>query len=120
MNKLRSLSSFARCALPVLVIAFLTLLHHSPVAAAAQLKLHTNQQMIEELFEPGTLDIANPNAVFEAVFEALPSKATVYPTESYYYFTFPYRGIIYAGNLRFDAWDQFDGKVHFAYFPEYA
>jgi hypothetical protein len=75
---------------------------------------------VEELLEQNDLDISNPNAVFEAVFDALPAKVTVYPTESYYYFTFPYKGIIYAGNLRFDAWDQFDGKVHFAYFPEYA
>ncbi len=76
--------------------------------------------MVEELLEPFDLDVKNPNAVFEAVFEALPSKVTVYPTESYYYFSFPYKGIIYAGNIRFDSWDQFDGKVHFAYFPEYA
>ena len=88
--------------------------------SAGQLKLHTNQEMIEELLEANDLDIKNPNAVFEAVFDALPAKVTVYPTESYYYFTFPYKGIDYAGNIRFDAWDQFDGKVHFAYFPEYA
>jgi hypothetical protein len=88
-------------------------------AEAGQLKLHTNQQMIEELLESNDLDIKNPNTVFEAVFDVLPSKVIVYPSESYYYFTFPYKGIIYAGNIRFDAWDQFDGKVHFAYFPEY-
>jgi hypothetical protein len=87
---------------------------------AAQLRLHTNQQMIEELLEHFELDINNPNAVFEAVFQALPAKVTVYPTESYYYFSFPYNGIVYAGNIRFDAHDQFDGKVHFAYFAEYA
>ncbi len=89
-------------------------------ANAAKLKLHTDQEMIEELLAPNELDVSNPDAVFAAVFDALASKVTVYPTESYYYFTFPYKGIIYAGNLRFDAWDQFDGKVHFAYYPEYA
>ncbi len=88
--------------------------------SAAPLKLHTNQEMIEELLQPNDLDAKNPNAVFEAVFEALPSKVTVYPTESYYYFTFHLNGIVYAGNIRFDAWDQFDGKVHFAYANEYA
>lgn len=91
-----------------------------PPAAAAQLKLQTGEQMIEELLAPGDLDITNPDAVFKSVFEALPAKVTVYPTESYYYFKFPFQGIIYAGNLRFDPWDQFDGKVHFAYFPDYA
>jgi hypothetical protein len=108
----RFFASGLASALSVLVV-------HSPVTAA-QLKLHTEQQMVEELLEPSDLDVKSPNAVFEAVFEALPSKVTVYPTESYYYFTFPHKGIIYAGNIRFDAWDQFDGKVHFAYFPEYA
>ncbi len=87
---------------------------------AAQIRLHTNQQMIDELLERSDLDMNNPNAVFEAVFQALPAKVTVYPTESYYYFSFPHNGIVYAGNIRFDAHDQFDGKVHFAYFAEYA
>jgi hypothetical protein len=54
------------------------------------------------------------------VFEQLAPKVTVYPTESYYYFTFQLNGINYAGNIRFDAADQFDGKVHFAYTNEYA
>ena len=58
--------------------------------------------------------------MFEAVFEQLAPKVTVYPTESYYYFTFQLNGINYAGNIRFDAADQFDGKVHFAYANEYA
>jgi hypothetical protein len=89
-------------------------------ATAGQIKLHTEQEMVEELLQPFEVDIANPIAVFEAVFQALPSKVTVYPTESYYYFSFPYKAINYAGNIRFDSWDQFDGKVHFAYFQEYA
>jgi len=104
-------------------IVFPTLLLAMPLTAAdaAALKLHTNQQEIEELTaQVPEIDTANPDQVFAAVFEALPEKAVVYPTESYYYFTFPYKGIVYAGNIRFDAWDQFDGKVHFAYFPQYA
>jgi hypothetical protein len=87
---------------------------------ASPLKLHTNQEMIEDLLRPNDLDVKNPNAVFEAVFEQLAPKVTVYPTESYYYFTFLLNGINYAGNIRFDAADQFDGKVHFAYTNEYA
>jgi hypothetical protein len=111
-------SIFARTFAAVLAAAFLA--SQGSPAGAAKLTLHTNQDMIEELLAPNDLDVSNPNSVFEAVFDALASKVTVYPTESYYYFTFPYKGIIYAGNIRFDAWDQFDGKVHFAYFPEYA
>jgi len=117
---LRSSSLLARYFAPVLAAAFLATVSVPGAVAAAQLKLHTDQEMIEELLAPNELDIKNPDAVFEAVFQALATKVTVYPTESYYYFTFPYKGIIYAGNIRFDAWDQFDGKVHFAYFPEYA
>lgn len=119
MNALRSLKALAR---PVSLYAAAALLSAllPGAAQAAQLKLHTNQQMIEELLEPNDLDVKNPNAVFQAVFDALPAKVTVYPTESYYYFTFPLNGIVYAGNIRFDAWDQFDGKVHFAYYVEYA
>ncbi|MGO8953581.1 MAG: hypothetical protein ACLPWS_02395 [Rhodomicrobium sp.] len=119
MNVLRSLKPLGQPLSAIAAIAVLSAL--LPCAApAAPLKLHTDQEMIEELLQPNDLDVKNPNAVFEAVFDALPSKVTVYPTESYYYFTFPLNGIDYAGNIRFDAWDQFDGKVHFAYFVEYA
>ncbi len=119
MNALRSLKALGR---PFSVYAaaavFSALL---PCAGtAAPLKLHTNQEMIDDLLRPNDLDIKNPDAVFEAVFEQLAPKVTVYPTESYYYFTFQLNGINYAWNIRFDAADQFDGKVHFAYANEYA
>jgi len=105
---------------PILCIFLAAQLSSSIPARAEPLKIKTEQQMVEDLLKPSGLDVSNPVAVFAAVFEALPDKVTVYPTESYYYFTFPHRGIIYAGNMRFDAFDQFDGKVHFAYNPEYA
>jgi hypothetical protein len=119
MNVLRSLAAAGRLFSAFAIVAIFSALL-SFAAQAGKLKLHTNQEMIEDLLEQNDLDIENPNAVFEAVFEALPQKVKVYPTESYYYFTFPHKGVVYAGNLRFDAWDQFDGKVHFAYFVEYA
>ena len=119
MNASYSLAALWRPFSAVAAIAFFSLFAPLP-AEAGKLKLHTDQEMIEELLEANELDIKNPNAVFEAVFDALPAKVTVYPTESYYYFTFPYKGIVYAGNIRFDAFDQFDGKVHFAYFVEYS
>jgi len=119
MSVLRRPGLFARWCIAWFAAASLAVLMTAS-APAAQLKLHTDQQMIEELLEPNDLDIKNPNAVFAAVFDALPPKVTVYPTESYYYFTFPYKGVTYAGNIRFDAFDQFDGKVHFAYVIEYA
>jgi len=119
MNMRLSLKALGR-AFPALAgIAVLSTFLTCAVSAAP-LKLHTNQEMIEDLLQPNDLDAKNPNAVFEAVFEQLAPKVTVYPTESYYYFTFQLNGIVYAGNIRFDAWDQFDGKVHFAYANEYA
>ncbi len=110
--RLRQLSIYAAAA------AVATLLPCAGVAG--QLKIHTDQEIIEDLLRPNDLDVKNPDAVFAAVFEQLAPKVTVYPTESYYYFTFQVNGINYAGNIRFDAADQFDGKVHFAYANEYA
>jgi hypothetical protein len=102
------------------VLVFLAIACLAAASASAEgLRLRTNQSMIEDLAAPSSVDIKNPDAVFAAVFEALPAEVTVYPTESYYYFTFPHNGVSYEGNIRFDAADQFDGKIHFAYFPEY-
>jgi hypothetical protein len=119
MNVLRSLKSLGR---PFSVYAAAAVIGALlPCAGTAgQLKLHTNQEIIDDLLRPNDLDIKSPDAVFGAVFEQLAPKVTVYPTESYYYFTFQLNGINYAGNIRFDAADQFDGKVHFAYANEYA
>ncbi len=119
MNKRISLKALGRAFPAFAGIATLSMFLTCAVFAAP-LKLHTNQEMIEELLQPNDLDAKNPDAVFAAVFEALPSKVTVYPTESYYYFTFHLNGFVYAGNIRFDAWDQFDEKVHFAYTNEYS
>ncbi len=119
MNALRSLkalwqpfSAYAAAAVLCALVPCATM--------AAPLKLHTDQEMIDDLLQPNDLDAKNPDAIFAAVFEQLAPKVTVYPTESYYYFTFQLNGVNYAGNIRFDAADQFDGKIHFAYANEYA
>ncbi len=65
MGTLASARIFVRRFVPVFVIAVLVLRLNSPAVAAAQLRPHTDQQRIEELLEPGDLDIANPNAVYE-------------------------------------------------------
>jgi hypothetical protein len=102
----------------VLISAAMTLPIGAPVNAAA-LEIKTNEAVIENLLKQSDLDITNPRAVFNAVLTGLPAKVTVYPTENYYYFYFTHAGSNYTGNIRFDAADQFDGKVHFAYFREY-
>ncbi len=119
MNVLRSLKAIGRPLSAFAAAAMLCAVLPS-AGLASPLKLHTDQELIDDLLRPNDLDAKNPDAVFAAVFEQLAPKVTVYPTESYYYFTFQLGGINYAGNIRFDAADQFDGKVHFAYANEYA
>lgn len=68
-----------------------------------------------KLLETSGTDIKNPNAVFKA----LPSNVTVYPTASYYHFAFPYNGII-ARNLCSMPGTSSMANPDFAYFPEYA
>jgi hypothetical protein len=52
------------------------------------------------------------------VFDSLPDRVKVYPTENYYYFTFVHNGKSYDGNLRLDASTRDDGKADFAYSEE--
>ncbi|NVO14094.1 MAG: hypothetical protein HXX10_08665 [Rhodoplanes sp.] len=83
-------------------------------------RIRTNQAYIEELARPTTLAIDNPVAVFAAVFGQLPDRVKVYPTENYYYFTFLHAGAPYNGNIRLDASDRDQGKLHFAYSEDLA
>ena len=96
--------------------------HGSDVFAqtGAPPKLNTNQSYIEDLTRPTVLAIDDPMAVFAFVFNSLPDRVKVYPTENYYYFTFIHRGVPYNGNLRLDASDRDEGKLHFAYSEDMA
>src|SRR5688572_23270188 len=93
-------------------------------AAAAQTadlpQLRTNQATIEDLMRAPALAIDDPMAVFAFVLASLPERVTVYPTEGYYYFGFTHQGVNYSGNIRLDASDREQGKIHFAYFEEMA
>ncbi len=79
-------------------------------------ELRTNQQYIEETSQRTNLRLDDTRSVFEFVFNSLPDKVKVYPTENYYYFSFYQGGVKYAGNLRLDAFDRDKGVIHFAYF----
>src|SRR5216684_284827 len=78
-------------------------------------KLHTNEAYVEEVTQATTLAVNDPMAVFAFVFNSLPDRVKVYPTENYYYFTFVHNGKSYDGNIRLDASTRDDGKVDFAY-----
>jgi hypothetical protein len=87
-------------------------------AAAAEPKwpvLHTEQEYIDQVTRPSTLNVNDPKAVFDFVFSSLPERVKVYPTENYYYFTFINDGVPFDGNIRLDASNRDQGKVIFAY-----
>ncbi len=81
-------------------------------------RLYTNQNYLEDAMKDTELPLDNPKAMLEWVLGSLPDRVKVYPTESYYYFNFYHQGIRYAGNLRLDAKDRDEGKLHFAYFED--
>ena len=88
--------------------------------AASGPQVHTNQTYIEEVSAGSSLKIGDMTSVFAYVFASLPSKVKVYPTENYYYFSFYYDGVRYAGNIRLDASDRDKGLVDFTYFPAFS
>jgi hypothetical protein len=83
-------------------------------------RLYTNQIYSEDVMRPSTLALKDPMAVLTFVLNSLPERVKVYPTENYYYFYFFHRHIRYAGNIRLDASDRDQGKVHFAYYEDLA
>ena len=75
-------------------------------------QIKTNQSYIEEVDRQTKLAIDDPMAVFTFVFNSLPDRVKVYPTENYYYFTFVHDGVPYNGNVRLDASDRDQGTVN--------
>ncbi|MCW5681804.1 MAG: hypothetical protein KF794_13845 [Xanthobacteraceae bacterium] len=80
-------------------------------------KLDTNQNYVEELSR--NAPVTDRMEVLRYVLQALPERVKVYPTENYYYFSFNSGGVRYAGNIRLDASDRDEGKLHFAYYIDY-
>jgi hypothetical protein len=103
-----------RCCL--LAIAALALLARPAVTQPGDLpRLETHEAEIQVLMRKTTLDVDDPLAVFAFVFDSLPERVKVYPTENYYYFNFVHSGKSYDGNIRLDASDRDQGKVNFGY-----
>ncbi|HET9902888.1 MAG TPA: hypothetical protein VFQ27_04215 [Xanthobacteraceae bacterium] len=91
----------------------------SAAAGAEELpRLHTNEAYVEEVTRRSPLNLEDPMAVFAFVFDSLPGRVKVYPTENYYYFRFHNGGVLYGGNLRLENGLRDEGRVHFAYGPE--
>ncbi|MEX0590818.1 MAG: hypothetical protein WD207_07000 [Xanthobacteraceae bacterium] len=110
--KLVRLARVAAFAAGLLAFAAIT------AAAAERPRLYTNQEYLEDLSRTTSLPLDDPKAMLAFVLESLPDRVKVYPTENYYYFFFYHEGTRYAGNIRLDAKDRDEGKVHFAYFAE--
>lgn len=79
-------------------------------------RVHFNQTWIEEATRAHELDMTDPMAVFALVFQSLPDRVQVYPTENYYYFSFLANGSQYHGNIRLDPLDRDQGKLTFGYY----
>lgn len=88
-------------------------------AHADTLRLETNQSYIEEVTRQTSVPLHDLKAMLAFVLRSLPDRVDVYPTESYYYYSFYHRGVRYAGNIRLDAKDRDEGTVHFAVFEDY-
>lgn len=98
----------------LLAILALALAVSSPAQAVEIGKVHFNQTEIEE--KSASVDVSDPMAIFEAVFDQLADQVTVYPTENYFYFNFFANGTKFSGNLRLHPDDREKGLVHFAFF----
>ncbi|MCB0338537.1 MAG: hypothetical protein KDD53_02985 [Bdellovibrionales bacterium] len=63
-----------------------------------------------------SVDPKNPDDIFGYVFRSAPSYAVVYPTETYYYYSFNLPEVTIAGNFRFLDADK--GLIHIGYFDQ--
>jgi len=82
-------------------------------AGDAGTRLMLNEDYIRNLHS--SLDVEDSAAVFARVFQALPARVLVYPTENYYYFRFAANGRVYSGNLRLAPDAAVTRHLHFAY-----
>lgn len=106
------------CWLIVSTLMSVTWVNTPSPAHANEPEIKTNQSWIENLHKGDNLNFSRAEDAFEFVFSRLPDQVSVYPTENYYYFTFPANGLIYAGNMRLAAQDRDKGVIHFAAFMQ--
>jgi hypothetical protein len=88
-----------------------------PATAAS---VQTLETYIDDLKRPAEFDIRDVKATFAFVFNSLPERVNVYPTENYYYFKFVHGGVPFTGNIRLDYASREEGKIHFVYQEELA
>lgn len=76
-------------------------------------RVATNEQLIDGLYSD--LELEDVQVVFRHVFHSLPERVVVYPSEGYYYFDFPARGVRVRGTILFSANEREEGIASFGY-----
>ncbi len=100
----------------LILILFGVALWLVPRPAARTVAFH--QYFIEGKYftsDPVSLDLKNPEAVFQYVFSALDPTVMVYPTENYYYFVLNVNGKPIWGNLHLPPAGRDAGLIDFAF-----
>jgi hypothetical protein len=111
------MQTVARVAWLLVMLVLVTSPHSSLASSRQPIQITTNEAYLKAVTAgTGDLDITDIYQVFGWVFQALPDRVKVYPTEGYYYFRFYHSGLPYAGNFRLDITDRDHGIINFAYF----
>lgn len=110
------MNKFTSFALALVLVASAGWSQPADAQSAAKSKgtVSLNQGFVEGL--AGTVKLDDEMAVFAHVFDTLPDKVTVYPTENYFYWSFNANGRTIWGNFRLDAGDRDKGILHLGYF----
>ena len=72
-----------------------------------------NEKFINDLYKK--LDLNDPKEVFRYVFSRLDDNVVIYPTENYYYFTFPINGKVIWGSMSLFANNRDSGILDIGY-----
>ena len=109
----------SRCTVACM-LGLLTVAPASAAEGAEPPRIYTNEAFVEDATRVTAAPTSDLKAMLALVLGSLPDSVKVYPTENYYYFYFYHNSTRYAGNIRLDASDRDDGKLHFAYYEDLA
>ena len=76
----------------------------------------SNEEFINGLYN--NLNLTDAKQVFRFVFSNLDDQVVIYPTENYYYFTFPAHGKIIFGSIALPAYHRDQGTLFFGYYEK--
>lgn len=82
--------------------------------------IETNEAYVKALLRETKVDTADTMSVFSHVFQALPERVDVLPTENYFYFRFLTQGVAWAGSIRLGPAERDSGRLEFGYYKDLA